>query len=295
MKRIFSALLCLLITILSFSSTASAEMRRVVDNAMLLEENEAEELEAYLSEKRSEYEFDIVIVTEYYVDDLESYADDFYDYNGYGIGEEKDGVLLLVTDNGCWLSTTGFGIDAVDPYLSELSSDFHIAVDSNGYFDAFTQFADGVCGCVEFERERIETEEWIDDEEEFFPDGEYFVDEDGVYAFGEEMYYYRPSFSPVKFIVIPLLIGLLFAFIVTIVMKNKLKSVSRKTEANDCVRPGSMRVTASYDNFLYRTTSRSLKPRDDDSNHHNMSSGGMHTGGSVHTGSSGTTHGGGAF
>lgn len=299
MKKVLSLLLSFILLFM-LSLTAFSAKSRIVDNAQLLSSEERTELEALLKEKRKEDKFDIVILTEHYVDDLESCADDYYDYNGYGVGEDKDGLLLLVTEDGCWLSTTGLGIDAVDPYLSDLSESFHYDIESDGYFYAFEQFVLSVSEIVRYERDLFENgygDETDDYEDEYpFEDGDFYFDSDYYDYFPSDSGgFYLPDI--IRFIIIPLAFGLIFALIVTTVMKNKLKSVRMKNEANDCIRPGSMRVTKSSDNFLYNTVSRVQRPRDED--HHHTGSTGVHHAaggsGSTHVGSSGTTHGGGAF
>lgn len=60
------------------------------------------------------YQMDIVIVTTYDAQNKSSreYADDFFDDNNYGVGEDRDGILFLIDfDNGeVYISTSGRGI-----------------------------------------------------------------------------------------------------------------------------------------------------------------------------------------
>ena len=63
-------------------------------------------------------------------------------------------------------------------------------------------------------------------------------------------------------ILICLGIGLLVAFIVTAVMKGQLKTVHHNDSAADYVRPGSMQVDISTEQFLYRNVTRTPKPKD---------------------------------
>ncbi len=128
---------------------------RVYDQASLFTSSEIQSLEDAISTLVATYQMDIVIVT---TDDAQGatsqdYADDFYDYNGFGIGEDKDGLLLLIDmDNrNVYISTTGLAIrhltdarinallDNVTPYLSD--GDFYRASTTflrkvEGYFKA---------------------------------------------------------------------------------------------------------------------------------------------------------------
>jgi len=86
---------------------------RVVDVADIFTDGEEAEMEARLREIRAELGKDIVVFT-----DVSSYglghavyAADFYDFNGYGIGDEYEGACLLIcmdpNDRGFWTCCTG--------------------------------------------------------------------------------------------------------------------------------------------------------------------------------------------
>ena len=57
------------------------------------------ELARRLEYIRNTYAADTAIVTVPTLDgkSAEAYADDFYDYNGYGIGPDDSGILLLIS------------------------------------------------------------------------------------------------------------------------------------------------------------------------------------------------------
>ena len=101
MKRTLT-LLTLLLALLALLvlPAAAADLPRLVDNADLLMADDAEALLADLDSRSEALQFDIVIVT---VDSLDgetprNYAEDFFWYNNYGLGEDRDGALLLVAD-----------------------------------------------------------------------------------------------------------------------------------------------------------------------------------------------------
>ena len=103
---------------------------RMNDSAEVLTEDEDGELEASLEELSVRQSFDVIIAT---IDSLESegctsmeeYADDLYDNCQFGYGENRDGVLLVVSigDRKWHISTCGYGItaftDAGIQYLGE--------------------------------------------------------------------------------------------------------------------------------------------------------------------------------
>ena len=118
---------------------------RLVDYAGLLEDDEAETLEEKLDQISEDYDCDVVIVTEESIDgaDPMAYADDFYDYNDYGMGDDNSGILLLLTmSERKWkMSTHGDAIriftDAGQEYMSDK---FVSSLTDGDYYEGFTEF-----------------------------------------------------------------------------------------------------------------------------------------------------------
>lgn len=88
---------------------------KVYDYAGLLTESEEEELYNQILEYIQTYNMDMVVVTtnENNKSSSMAYADDFYDYNGFGIGEDNSGLLFLIDmdKRNMWISTTGKAIE----------------------------------------------------------------------------------------------------------------------------------------------------------------------------------------
>lgn len=126
---------------------------RMNDSAEVLTEDEDGELEASLEELSVRQSFDVIIAT---IDSLESegctsmeeYADDLYDYCQFGYGENRDGVLLLVSigDRKWHISTCGYGItaftDAGIQYLGEQMTPDMADGDYAAAFHTFIQWTD---------------------------------------------------------------------------------------------------------------------------------------------------------
>ncbi len=258
-------LVFMLLAIASVSCFAAATPSLVVDNAGLLSEEERQLLEARLSEISDKYSADIVVVTEDYIGSATptEYADDFFDYNGYGRGENRDGALLLISmeDRDWYVSTSGSCIDSISYSIIEK----HILSDlSDGnYYDAFTGYAD-IC------------EKMLDKSSS--GDGNY---SDSDYS-REYLKYQLP-----KLIIISLVIGMIISFLIMIKYTKQLKTVRAQTKADSYVVKGSLDVRVAKDIFLYRTVSRVRRQTD------NSSSGRGGGGGGIHTSSSGSSHGGG--
>lgn len=96
-KRIFMVYFALVLLFFPVSPVFAAEdAPRLVDGADLLTDSEETALRDKLDEISERQQVDLVIVT---TDSLEGkspmeFADDFYDYNGYGFGDSYDGVFV---------------------------------------------------------------------------------------------------------------------------------------------------------------------------------------------------------
>lgn len=236
------------------------QLPRLVDEADILDADEEKLLEPKLDRISEEYRCDVAVVTTLGTDgkNTRDYADDFYDYFGYGYGEGDDGILLLVDmESRQWaISTYGFGIEAfTDDGLDYIGEKFLPYLKDGDYYNAFDEYA-GLCG-VFLKQART---------------GESF---DGG-AMPKE---------PFSLMWIPasIIIGAVVSLIVTGIMRMKMKTVRSRLTASEYVKPGSLKLTGSRDLFLYSRVTRTERPKDNDS------SGG---GSSVHTSSSGRSHGG---
>ncbi len=128
----------------------------LVDRAHLLTDSEAASLSKLLKEIGSEYRCDVIVAT---VPGLgrktaEAYADDFFDYNGYGYGAvpdangttiNGDGILLLLSMEArdFAISTSGSAIKAFTDYGIQccLEPAFLPYLRSNAYGEGFNAFA----------------------------------------------------------------------------------------------------------------------------------------------------------
>ena len=232
---------------------------RLVDKANLLSDEQEKNLLTKLDEISKRQKCDVVVVT---VNSLggktaEAFADDYFDYNGYGQGEDFDGILLLIsTGSRDWhISTTGYGITAfTDAGLKYMSRNFLPQLKENKYYEAFDTFAD------------------LSDK--FLTQAK----TDKPYDKGN-----LPR-EPISLLWIPIAIGLGILIVKFIVqsMADKLKTVRPALAANSYVKENGLNITNSEDKFLYSKVNKTERPKERDS-------GG---GSSTHTSSSGRTHGG---
>ena len=120
---------------------------RLADFADLLDDGQEEELEAKLDQVSEDYGCDVVVVTEETLDGAvpQDYADDFFDYNDYGMGEDKSGILFLITmsERKWCISTHGEAIqiftDAGQEYMTD---NFGSYLSDGEYYEGFMKFAD---------------------------------------------------------------------------------------------------------------------------------------------------------
>lgn len=218
--------LCLSLAVPAFATGDSDADSRVLDIAGLLTSSEERDLQQRLVEIGDEYGVYISIVTleDSYSYDIEQYTEDLFFRDGFGRGENEDGILLVIDmsirkwaifANGiCEEAISNSDIDDIGEEMSEDLSD-------GNYHRAFEIFAD-------------ECEDYL---------------------------YDHTHFSFLTGLIVALVVGLIVALIVTAILRGQLKSVRYKANATDYVRPGSMHLNVSRDLFLYRTVSRRPKPK----------------------------------
>ena len=272
MKKIFSALIAVVMLSVLSVSVFAADVERLVDNAGIVEGQYFDVLLGYLDEKSAELDFDFAVVTEVTLDgvDVVSYADDYYDYNGF----DSDGILLLIAmDTREWaFSTSGFGITVFgDSELYDLEEAMLGELSDGNYAQAIFNYAQTAVYYVNYAKTY-------------------------GYGFSEDGYYTHDSYdgyedaAPMPWtgrLAICAIIGAIVSLIAVLVMRGKMNTVHRKAAAADYIRQGSLNVYRSNDYFLNKTVSRT--PRNTESR-----SGGSshHGGGSSHISSSGHSHGG---
>ena len=268
MKKLISFLLCLcMLAALPFSVVAAEN--RVHDNAGLLSESEIRSLNDQIHAIKDEYEFDIAIVTTWDLDDLSSqaYADNFYDDHGYGCGDDRTGVLLLV-DMGSrqwYISTCGEAIFALtDETLDILGEDLIYFLSSADYYDGFKFFVNSLPKYIALYRQGESYHTLTPPPG--YPSG-----------YAEDISDNSHQKSPW----IAIIIGFAAALITIIVMASTMNTAKAKHSAADYVKQGSYHLNTQRDIFLYSHTSRTRKQQ-------NTSSGGS----SVHRSSGGVSHGG---
>jgi len=282
MKKLFAIGIVLLI-ILSITIPVSASPLLIVDNADLLSDQEEAYLESKAAQLSAQYQMDIVILT---VPSLgtkssEAYADDYFDENGYGFGDDASGILLLLSmEYRDWaISTCGKGIYALSDYgIQHVFSNIAGFLSENHYFEAF----DAYLNALEMYLSAYSSGAPIDGERpEYEGPGSYTP------GTGEDIYYYEDT--PVRNfgwylqkLLLSLVIGAVIAGITLLIMRSQMNTARAQRGAAPYVDGGAARITQRTDIFLYSQIHKTRKQEQ-------SSSGGS----SVHRSSSGRSHGGG--
>ena len=252
----------------------------LVDNADLLDDDEETELLYLLERLSEEVKSDIAVVTVNSLDGkgVQEYTDDFYDYNGYGYGEDRDGIMLLINmgERDVHISDCGYVHEKLSQStLDRLRTGITPDLSSGDYAAAFRSFAERSAQLISDARNA--GDDGNDGDDGRYPDDDYADDDPSIGYF----------FSHLGNIpIICIVVGIIGGFVAVTIMKGKLKSVRRRGEASDYIRNGSFNITNSSDIFLYTTVSKTARPKDDDSSHSSRGGGGGHVS------SSGTSHGG---
>ena len=115
-KTIFSVLLTVSLLFFVAISVSAKDEQRVFDDGNLFSRSELAELEEKAEKISKKANMDFVIVTSQDIGEVTPmvYADDFYDYNGFG----DDGALFLINMKGrdIYISTCGIAIQKLDYY-----------------------------------------------------------------------------------------------------------------------------------------------------------------------------------
>ena len=249
---------CLIILMLSPAVLAASDA--IVDEADLLTQEQEDDLAGLALSIRNTYNMDVVVVVVSSLDGKTSqeYADDYYDYNGYGIGDDYSGVLFLlaINDRDYAISTCGEAIDAlsdddIDYLLDCVFDDFR----NGDYYLGLRTYLDNL-------------------ENEFY---NYANSKDEVVKSKD------PNYGKIG--VFSLAIGAGAGGIGLATMRSGMNTAKPQVGAQSYLANNSFTLPVNRDTFLYSRTSRTRIQSQ-------SSRGGGR--GSTHVGSSGRTHGGGS-
>ena len=272
-KKIISVLfafilcLCMSLPALAADNGFAGENDRVQDFSGVISQEDRDYLNNLYDEIAERQCVDVIICFTDTLDGMTTseYAKNLYEENNYGYGENKDGVMLLVSfeDSDWYIATRGYGKTAfTESGIQYIGNQIKDDLSDGDYAEAAEYFA-RLC------------DELLTDAKNGTPYNESFgAIDDGDMGTGSVL-------PPPMWILISIAVGVIAALIVVGIMKGKLKTVKMQTSANNYLKNGSLNITDSSDIFLYSNVTRTAKPKNNDN------------GSSTHESSSGNTYGGG--
>ena len=255
----------------------------IVDEADLLTAEEEASLEAVAEGLLDAYGVDIVILT---VDSLEGkrpqdYADDYYDAQGYGVGDDYSGALFLLSmeERDLYVSTCGDAIYALTDYGIDQTTELALPYLADGdYYGGFLVWLEALPEYFDALAEGTP----VDGSD--YSDGFYHGEQEEVVYYEEKDYYVAEIILRARQ---SLMIALPVAGVVLLIMCLMMNTKRPRHSAMDYMKADSFHLRSQQDLFLYSQVTKREKPKAPPPS----SSGGG--GSSVHTSSSGRSHGGG--
>ena len=268
-----------LVSALAFPALAESgrTLPLVLDVYGLITQEQEDTLNALAEEYSAKYECDIILIvttnTESY--DVEAYTEAVYQHYEYGWGEEKSGVILLLSMEGrdYDLAAYGYGNVAFTDYgKTWLMDDVLPYLGNDDWYGGFLKYIELAADYLRQAREGNPVDYYGKDD----PWG------------GEPVYPTRSGFYVTgRMVMIALIVGLIPALVTVLVMKSKMKSAKLQTMAEN-YQTQALQLRDRQDRFLRKDVTRVR--RDTDSG---GSRGGGGHGTSVH--SSGFSHHSGKF
>ena len=260
------------------------ETQKIYDYADLLTDEEEKSLFDLVDYYIDKYNQDMVIVTinenPYGVSDTYTmnYADDFYDYNNFGKGEHKDGILILIdmANRYPWISTTGEAILLYDDERIAQMHDYSFNYLRNGeYYNALKMYVETATAFADYGiPESNQNLNYSD------------ITNTYCYSPSKGLYLCKELEKKVNWPA-SLIAGIAISVIILLAHLRKYKGIRLAGNANTYL--SSVEKGPNVDQFLTTYTSKVRRYHDD-----NHSSGHGHIGGSsIHVGRSGSFHGGG--
>lgn len=266
MKKIIYSLLIVISTIVIIPSIKALDTtQKIYDYADILTDEEEALLKVKIDEYIEKYNIDMVLVSvrSHSKSSTEAYADDFYDYNGFGIGSTYDGVIFVLDYNfgneNMWMSTSGEGIKLYDD--NRIDNILDVVYEDYDYYELYSDFIDE---CSYYASLGVPSS-----------NKDIYINENGDLV-------YKRSFPWL----VSIIMSGIISTIVLLILIHKNKMVKKALDANVYLNNETANITDRNDQFVTtHTTSVRINT---------SSSGSGRVGGSsIHRSSSGRSHGGG--
>lgn len=240
-KRIPNICLLMLLILSLFSPlylfAGSGELDYVTDGAGLLTEDERVELNDKAKEASERYDCDIMIIT---VDDkgdahIEDYAQTIYDQYDLGYGEDRSGIMLIISmaERDYDIMAHGYGNVAFTDYGKDRLADMFLpGLYMGDYYSSFNVFIETCNSYLESAR--------------FGEPIDIRTDPDSKKKTGR-----------IVLAIVPFIIALL----TVVVQSSKMKTAKIKLRANEYITDEGLKLTGREDIFLYRNVIRTKREK----------------------------------
>lgn len=268
MKRLFICLIVILNFIFVYNVKALDTSLKIYDYADKLTDEEEKLLKEKIDTFIDTYHMDMVLVSVESHDKYSTmdYADDFYDYNNFGIGSTHDGIIFVLDykfgKEDMWISTTGEAIRVYDD--NRIDRILDVVYEDYDYYKLYSDFIDE---CSRYASYGIPSS-----------NKNTYINKKGDLVYKRQFPY-----------LISISMSALISTIVLLVLIHKNKMVKKATEANLYMDKNGATITNRNNQFITtHTTSTRIN-----TNSGSSRSGGRVGGSSTHHSSSGRSHGGG--
>ncbi len=232
--------------------TTSAQLGYVTDEAGLLTAQETNRLSQRCAALAQSSGVGVYIRTvddyaDYGFSDVETASYTLYHDDSLGVGDGRDGILLLLSMANRKYATFVYGDKAERIFpssaLQRLEDGFLDDFRDDDWYEGFCDYVDGCAGM-------LAGESYAGGDS----DSDYDYDYDAGFSWGQLL----------RNFVIALIVSCVIALIVCLILKLKMRSVRRQTEARAYVTPEGLHLTRRDDVYTHTTTTRRKIERDND-------------------------------
>lgn len=268
MKKLFTLLISLLLLSV-FTVNIHANEIKVIDVPDYLTIEEEQEITDLCNEFILKTNMDCVVYIAYQFDkNVQALADDYFDYNGYGIGEDYDGLIFCVDYGTREYTISTCGSKTIDTFTDYAQEEYMYS-----YIGSYLSDGDLVNACKTFVRQAYYV----------YSNYDYFHTSNNNYNYQD-----NTPMSVIERIRVSTIFGgigsLIVSLVYLLIKKGQLKTTAKKYEAHQYLKDTDMDYLRNGEIYLYTNTHRRKIERDNDSHHSSHSS--------THISSSGRSHGG---
>ncbi|MBE5936900.1 MAG: TPM domain-containing protein [Lachnospiraceae bacterium] len=234
MKRIVLFILAVCLVLGIRTDTQAATIPYVCDEVGILSQDEVYKLEERAAEAAQKYgaEIFIYIMNDYtdYDNDIMDVAIDIFDSSGCGIGEGREGMILLLS-----MSARDYYLDVHGKFVNKAVNDYSINLIEDEFLD---DFAD---------------DEWYNGFSDYIDKSSELLN--CALEGNPVTVKSNPMYNVIKWGA-SALIAILIALFVGLIFKSKMKNVATGVDADNYVQDNSFDITYRDDRFTHSTESR---------------------------------------